>query len=241
MDSGPSALSMRWEDVLFAHWPVDPEVVAATLPAALDVDVRDGRAWLSVVAFVMSDLRPRFAPVGLSFPELNLRTYVTHEAGPPGIYFYNLDADDRLGVPVARRLFGLPYYRADVSVDRAGDDVRFRSSRRHGNAPPAEFDGTYRPTGEPFVAERGSLASFLTERYRFYAASSGGLLPEADLGGDTVYAGDVAHEPWTLRDATVEVRRNDLFRAAGFDAPNGEPICHYGEGIDVTAGRVRRL
>lgn len=241
MDSGPTALSMRWEDVLFAHWPVDPEVVAPTLPDALAVDSYDGRAWLSVVAFVMSDLRPRFAPVGLSFPELNLRTYVVHEEGPPGIYFYNLDADDRVGVPVARNLFGLPYYRADMSVDRAGDGVRFRSSRRHGDAPPAEFDGTYRPTGEPFVPESGSLAHFLTERYRFYAASSGGLLPGADLEGDTVYAGSVAHDPWTLRDAEAEFRRNDLFRAAGFDDPPGAPVCHYGAGIDVTAGRVRRL
>jgi len=44
---------MRWEDVLFAHWPVDPAIVRPTLPDGLDVDLFEGDAYLSVVAFVM--------------------------------------------------------------------------------------------------------------------------------------------------------------------------------------------
>ena len=232
---------MRWEDVLFAHWPVDPAVVAPTLPDALSVDTRDGRAWLGVVAFVMREIGPRGLPIGLSFPELNLRTYVVHEDGRPGIYFYNLDADDRLGVPVARSLFGLPYYRAEMSVERGDDDaIRFRSSRVHEGVPPAGFDATYAPRGDLFTPDPDGLAAFLTERYRFYAVGGDGLLPRVEPSGETVYAGDVAHDPWTLRDADVELRRNDLFEAAGFDHPEGDPVCHYGAGLDVRAGRVRR-
>jgi uncharacterized protein YqjF (DUF2071 family) len=237
----PDLLSMRWEDVLFAHWPVDPDAVAATLPASLSVDTRDGQAWLGVIAFVMRDVGPRGVPVGLSFPELNLRTYVVHEDGRPGIYFYNLDADDRLGVPVARSLFGLPYYRAQMSVEREdGESVRFRSSRVHEGVSPAGFDATYAPAGEAFTPDSGSLAAFLTERYRFYAVGGDGLLPSVDLEGETVYAGDVAHDRWTLRDADAEIRRNDLFAAAGFDHPEGDPVCYYGAGLDVTAGSVQR-
>ncbi len=240
MTNGPTALSMRWEDVLFAHWPVDPALVQPTLPDGLEIDEFEGEAYLSVVAFVMSDISPRGVPMGLSFPELNLRTYVTHEDGPPGIYFYNLDADDRIGVPVARKLFGLPYYRAEMDVARFHDGIRFRSRRTHDGVPAAVFDATYRPTGEAYQPDPGTLEAFLTERYRFYAVGQD-RLPAVDLDGDQLYAGAIAHEPWTLRDAAIDIERNGLFEAAGFEVPSGEPVCQFGPGIDVTAGRVRRL
>jgi len=219
-------LSMRWRDVLFAHWPVDPETVRPRLPAGLDLDVRDGRAWLGVVAFVMEDLRPIGLPVGRSFPELNLRTYVDGEAGP-GIYFFSLDADDRLGVPVARRLFRLPYYRAETAVHREGPDVAFRSRRIHRGQPSLAFDATYGPASGGFD---GELAGFLTERYRFYA------------GGDArLYVGEINHEPWPLRPGRAELRRNDCFRANGFDHPGGEPLVHYSPTVGVRAERLARL
>ena len=145
---------MTWRDALFCHWPVDPAVVAETLPDRLSVATHDGEAYLGVVAFVMDDIRPRGTPVGLSFPELNLRTYVDGPDGP-GVYFYNLDADDRLGVSVARRLFALPYYRAEMRAMRpeGADGVEFRSRRTHRGVPSARFDATYAPTGGGFAAD----------------------------------------------------------------------------------------
>jgi hypothetical protein len=227
MDSS-RVLSMRWEDGLFAHWPVDPALVAETLPEGLDVATYDGDAWLGVVPFVMADIRPRGVPRGLTFPELNLRTYVERD-GRKGVYFYNLDADDRLGVTVARRLFALPYYRARMRVRRDGDDVTFTSRRTHEGVPPARFDATYRPTGEPFTPEPGSLASFLVENYRFYTA------------GRRLYAGDIHHEPWTLRPGEADIRANSLFAASGFDRPEGEPLVYCADTLDVEAGRLRTV
>lgn len=225
-----SLLSMRWEDVLFAHWPVAPGVVAATLPDGLDVDTYDGDTYLGVVGFRMQSIRPRGAPVGLSFPELNLRTYVRGDEGG-GVYFYNLDADDRIGVTLARGLFQLPYYRAEMRVEDGAAGIRFRSRRVHHDAPSARFDATYRPTGGDERASTDSLDAFLTERYRFYTESDGGRL----------YRGDIDHPPWDLTDATLTVRENTLFEANGFDHPDGEPRVRYSSGIDVTAGRIRRV
>ncbi|MDS0293235.1 YqjF family protein [Halogeometricum luteum] len=220
-------LRMRWRDALFAHWPVAPETVAARLPNGLDVATFDGRAWLGVVAFAMEDIRPKGAPFGLSFPELNLRTYV-RRPGEDGhaVYFFNLDADDWLGVPVARRLYALPYYRADMRVRRRGEEIEFASHRTHRGAPAAHFDATYRPTGEAFAAEPGTLEHFLTENYRFYAS------------GRTLVYGDIAHDPWPLREADAEFRTNTLFAANGFERPDADPLLHHSSGADVTAGRV---
>jgi hypothetical protein len=223
-------LTMRWEEALFAHWPVAPAVVDDRLPRGVEVDTHDGRAWLGVVPFAMTDIRPRWAPVGLSFPELNLRTYVTHD-GEPGVYFFSLDADDRLGVAVARRLFRLPYYRADARIERRGDERRVRSRRTHPGVPPCSFDATYAPEGPTFRADERPFERYLVERYRFYTTDDDGRL----------YAADIDHEPWPLREARAEIVRNDCFRANGFDHPDGDPVLHYCAGIDVTAGRLRRL
>lgn len=223
-------LTMTWLDGLFAHWPVDPDLVDERLPAGLDVATYDGDAWLGVVAFEMTDIRPRGSPIGLGFPELNLRTYVEPEGGGQrGVYFFNLDAQDLLGVSVARLLFALPYYRADMHVSRHGDEVQFTHQRTHPGASPAHFDAVYRPTGDVFRAEPGSLEQFLVENYRFYTK------------GRRLYRGDIRHDPWPLQEATVDIRANTLFEANGFEPPEGEPLVHYSRELDVTADRIRRV
>jgi uncharacterized protein YqjF (DUF2071 family) len=234
-------LTMTWRDALFAHWPVESELVAERLPDGLDVAIYDGQAWLGIVGFEMTDIRPRGSPIGLSFPELNLRTYVEpDDGGQRGVYFFNLDAADRIGVPVARALFALPYYRAEMRVarergdadtadDEFGDAVTLTHRRTHRNVSPARFDATYRPTGEVFRPEPGSLEAFLVENYRFYTE------------GRRLYRGDIRHEPWPLQEATAEIRSNTLFETNGFDRPEGEPLVHYAKRSDVTADRIRRV
>ena len=88
MTTRPWVMRMRWTDLLFAHWPMDPAVLAPLVPPELTVDTFDGRAWLGIVPFRMEDVAPRGLPAvpRLSvFPELNVRTYVTHR-GLPGVW-----------------------------------------------------------------------------------------------------------------------------------------------------------
>jgi len=221
-------LTMSWRDALFAHWRVDRERLDARLPDGLAPATHDGAAWVGIVCFEMADLRPRGSPVGLGFGEVNLRTYVEGRDGGHGVHFLSLDADDELGVGVARAAYDLPYYRARVDVSRDGDEVTVRSRRVHGGEPPACLDVTYRPTGGPAApAEPGSLAAFLVENYRFY------------LPGDRV--GRIAHEPWRLRDAAVDLRGESLFAAAGLARPDDDPVVGYSPGSSVTAGGVERV
>lgn len=221
-------LEMTWRDGLFLHWPVAPTVVADTLPDRLTVATHDGNAFLGVVPFVMEDIRPAGLPFGRSFPELNLRTYVDGPNGP-GVYFYSLDAADPLGVAVARRAFALPYYRARMNVDRMDGGVRFASDRTGHGPRTATFDATYDPLGDAFVPDPGSRAAFLVENYRFYTE------------GTRLFCGEIDHGPWSLRDATVDLRTNSLFDANDFDRPEGDPLVHYAEPIEVTADRIRRV
>ena len=66
----------------------------------------------------MTGVRPVGVPPvpGLSsFHETNVRTYVRLGDRDPGVWFFSLDAANRIAVKLARSLFHLPYhYRADV-------------------------------------------------------------------------------------------------------------------------------
>ena len=78
----------------------------------------------------------------------------------------------------------LPAYRARMSAETDGDVHVYTSTSRDGSYS-AERDGLsfgarYRPVGDPFTAEPGSLEHFLTERYCIYTAD-GGRLYRAEL------------------------------------------------------------
>src|ERR1700720_156490 len=47
-----------WDDVLFLHFEVHPRDLQSAVP--FELDLRDGRAYLSLVAFTQRRLRPAF-------------------------------------------------------------------------------------------------------------------------------------------------------------------------------------
>jgi len=226
-------LAMGWRNLLFENYPVDPAVLDAHLPDALDVDTHDGDAWLSVVPFTNVDVRPKGLPaaVGVDLPELNLRTYVEKD-GERGVYFFSLDAQGVASVLGARTFHNLPYYYARISLSETadGEGVAFESRRHHPGDRPAHYVARYGPDGEQLPADPGSLAAFLTERYRFYTQGRDG----------TVRYTEVDHPQWTLYPAWADVTHNTLLEAEGFATPDAEPTLYYSPGLDVTASTNRR-
>jgi uncharacterized protein YqjF (DUF2071 family) len=160
LPAGPWFMAMRWHDLAFLHWPVPAEVLRPLIPEALDIDTREGAAWLGIVPFHMTGVRPWFSPSlpGFSaFPELNVRTYVL-AGGRPGVWFLSLDAHQRLAVRAARRTYCLPYFDARQRVTRSGGWIEYASRRTHRAAPPAEFIARYRPVGPAVQSRPGTLA-----------------------------------------------------------------------------------
>src|SRR4029077_16757430 len=96
----PWIMKQVWHDLLFAHWPIPLAEMRPLVPAALEIDFHDGSAWAAVAPFHMSGIRARGlppAPGWSAFPELNVRTYVRYR-GMPGVYFFSLDAGNRIAV-----------------------------------------------------------------------------------------------------------------------------------------------
>src|SRR5215212_8261113 len=143
---GSWIMGQSWQDLLFAHWRVEAAALRKLVPTGLSVDEHDGSAWLGITPFVLTGFRLRGTlplPVVSSFPELNVRTYVTAE-DKPGIWFFSLDTSSRLAVEAARRLFRLPYYHARLRLERSGGRIECDNARRGGDRTHV-FSASYAP------------------------------------------------------------------------------------------------
>jgi uncharacterized protein len=218
-------LAQRWSDLLFAHWPVDPVELEVCLPHGVEPDVRDGQAWLAIVAFRMLGTRPAIAPrrpILAPIPELNVRTYV-RVGHVPGVWFLSLDASSPFFVNAGRALFGLPYRLARMTTVTDGPRTHYLSSRRD-----ACFAAAYEPCGEVRRARPGSLEHFLVERYRLFSLRRGRLITAT-----------VTHEPWPLQPAAA---RLDLNRMAPSGLSfHGEPLLHFARSVAARISLPRPL
>jgi uncharacterized protein len=225
----PWLMGQTWERLLFAHWRVAPEQLRALLPGELPLDTHDGAAWVSVTPFEVSGLRLQGlppSPLGSSFPELNLRTYVT-VGGRPGIYFLSLDAGNRAAVRAARLSYRLPYRHARMKVDAHAGRTHYASRRDDGTG---AFRAEYGPGGSAFTAAPGTLEHFLTERYCLYVVDRGRVL-----------RADIHHPPWPLRPASAHFAENALALSEGIELPPDPPLLHYAQRQDVVVWSPTRL
>lgn len=223
MPARPWILTQTWHDLLFAHWPIAPGVLAPRVPPDLALDLFEGQAWIGIVPFTMTNVAPRGVPALpwiSSFPEVNVRTYV-RVGHKPGVYFFSLDAGNAVACAAARALFNLPYHSASMSVERRDQSTRYLS-RRSGTGR-AELSATYQPAGPVFQPGPDSLEHFLTERYCLYNADRRGRL----------YRLDIHHPPWPLQVAEASWTRNSLALAAGIVLPDLAPLLHFSRRQDM--------
>jgi hypothetical protein len=224
LPAGHWAMSQRWNDLLFAHWPVATSAIAALLPEGLQVDPFQGSAWLGVMPCWMDRIRLRNMfplPGTRSFPELTLRTYVRDQrTGTPGIYLFSKDANNLLAVLMGRSFCSLPIHWAEMQLtQRSQREFEFYSRRRF-SSQPIVFKTRYRGLGPSSrIAEmrNGTLENFLAERYCIFLRNRAGQALRANIHCI----------PWPLEEAEAVIEQNDLAESIGIQLPDEEPVLHY--------------
>lgn len=223
-------LRASWDAMTFVHWPVEPERVQALLPKGLQVDVYDGAAWVGLLSFVMANMRPlglrnptkgglaprlkRVVSRVSSTPETNLRTYVRGPDGRDGVWFLTLDIGSGLLAAALRAGAGAPYHKARLTVEHDGETVRYAGSRMGAR------------TGYRMEVHRGKritpsdLEIWLTGRWRAYTRHLGQW-----------FVTPVEHEPWSLREASLELIEQNLTDSVGLSGLTEPPLVRYSDGV----------
>jgi uncharacterized protein len=214
----PWVMEQSWNDLLFAHWPIDPALIISKMPKELALDIWDKQAFIGVVPFKMRGVKFRgmpHVPSATDFLELNVRTYVIYK-GRPGIYFFSLDASSALAVIGARIGAGLKYFYAKMHVEEKEGTFLYKSERFFSNDVSLKI--SYRPlSDEVYKSEKGSLEEWFTERYCLFSQPLPGLLLEVDIH----------HLQWPLQKAEAEIEKNTMTLPLGFNLGEAPAFLHF--------------
>jgi uncharacterized protein YqjF (DUF2071 family) len=185
----------EWNETVFLHWAVAPALLRDFVPQEIPLDILDGKAWVSVVAFSMEKIRPRFLP-GFppisNFLELNVRTYVRAN-GKTAVYFLSLEADNAFSCWMARTFSRLPYRYA--RMNRQPGHFSSQNPRNE------QFEISFE-VGEE-VQEKTKEDLFLTERYALFQEV-----------GPRIHEFEIHHIDWPLRQLAIKDLRLDYPRYA---------------------------
>ncbi|HWN95393.1 MAG TPA: DUF2071 domain-containing protein [Methylomirabilota bacterium] len=207
--SRPPLFIANWADALFLHYEIDADKLQPFVPFQLDL--RDGGAFVSLVAFTMREMRfAKFGALGAwlcrpmaTHEFLNLRTYVRHR-DEVGICFLAEWLPNRLSVWLGPLLYALPYRHAAIHYCREGTRMRGSVTAR-GGAFSYEGELDHDDFAE---CSPGSLDEFLLERY---VAFNAGHFPSAESCAAR-RSFHVWHDAWPQTRAEIRVIETDLLR-----------------------------
>ncbi len=231
-DVGMKVMTQQWQELLFAHWAYEPDVVQRLLPSGVELDTFEGKAYVGLVPFNMRNLRLRglpAIPTTSNFAEVNVRTYVTSR-GRSAVWFFSLDTQKLLPTLVARLAFKLPYCYGTTNVTLTGSgEGAILTSNVSRKWPHHASSALAVRIGESVQA--GPLENFLTSRWGLVSSSL----------GDRLWYGAVEHEAWPLHRAELLHLDDNLVTAAGLPRPRGEPHLLYSPGVHTTIHSLERL
>ena len=206
----------EWNNVIFLHWQVDIEELKKFVPKELEIDLFNGKPWISIVAFTMENIRPRnlppFPPIS-NFDEVNIRTYVKSN-DKTGVYFLNIEGGNFLSCKVAKAISELPYTYSKIK--RRGK-IYESKNREQNNWLNIEFT-----VGEE-IREKDEIDSWLTERYALFHVNKRGINEF-----------EIQHIEWPIKEISIQ---NLEFQYSKFEKifRHTPTKIQYSNGVEVIA------
>lgn len=218
-------LTAHWKHLLFLNYAADRSLVQRWVPAGTELDLLDGVALVSVVAFRFLETRLIGVPVPLhrDFDEVNLRAYVRRREGgvwQRGVVFVREFVPRPAIAWTARLAYNEPY-RAVRMRHRIGVDAERGGSVEYAWHRAGKWQSVSASVrGAPTPIDPDSSVGFITEHYIGYT-------PQRN--GRTV-AYDVTHARWNVwpaLDATLSCNVAATYGADWSDVLRGQPVSAF--------------
>ena len=206
----------EWNNAIFLHWQVELCELEKLVPKELEIDLFNGKPWVSLVAFTMEKIRPKnlppFPPLS-NFDEINIRTYVKSN-NKTGVYFLSIEGGTKLSCKIAKGISELPY-RYSI-IERTGNKYQSNNFEFNDNLNIEFSIGKY-------VKEKDLLDKWLTERYALFLDTKKSI---------NVY--EIHHLEWPINE--INLKKLD-FNYPRFDKliRNKPDKVHYSTGVKVIA------
>lgn len=173
-------LSAKWKNLFMVNYAVDPQLLAPFIPEHCELDIFEGQALVSLVAFQFLDTRVKGfrIPGHVNFPEINLRLYVKRRVSANsdelrrGVVFIREIVPRAAITLVANTLFNEHYITRKMAqrVTVRDDELRAEYSYQ-------EKGRTQRLSCHagihPQAIQPGSMEDFITEHYYGYNGGRG--------------------------------------------------------------------
>jgi uncharacterized protein YqjF (DUF2071 family) len=230
-------LTAEWRKLIMAQYVVEPSTLVPYLPNGLELDLCEGRCFVSLVGFLFDQTRLKGVPIPFHtrFEEVNLRFYVRHRDADGswrrGVVFVREFVPRAAITFVADTFYEEPYETLPMRHEIAERDETLRVA----------YEWKHRGTwcsvavdAEPKAAaiEAGSVEEFITEHYWGFTKRSN--------GGTSQY--EVKHPRWVVypvRKCAIEADFGALYgeRFADLDAQQpASVLLAEGSAVSVDSG-----
>lgn len=212
--SRPWLFYQEWNHAIFLHWQVSPQLIEPLIPKTLELDIINGKTWVSLVAFDMNHIGVRAIPKIphiSDFHEINIRVYVTCN-GKPSVYFLSMESSKRSSCKILKALSKFPYCHSKMKRT----DYSYTSKNDGQNN---SFHTEYRLGNDPIIKDETDI--WLTERYAVFQDYKKQLIEY-----------DVHHVEWPMQ--SISIKKLEFDYPKFNNLINNKPDrIHYSKGVQV--------
>jgi len=223
-------LSAKWQHLLLVNYRIPPEILTPFVPRGTAIDMYDGQAFVSLVAFMFNQTRILGLPIPfhVNFEEVNLRFYVTPSDNPTrrGVTFIK-EIVPRAAIPlIANNLFNENYIVLPMA------HINDESEHQYSFGVGMKNIISGKVSGELVYPAAGSMEEFITEHYWGYSKGKNRTLEYR-----------VDHPQWTccrVKDFIADVDYANIYgREFGFLAQQKPCNVLYAAGSNVSVSFPR--
>lgn len=212
----------EWNNAIFLHWQVELNELIKFVPKELEIDLFDGKPWISLVAFTMEKIRPKnlpaFPPIS-NFDEINIRTYIKFN-NKSGVYFLSIEGGKLASCKIAKGISELPYRYS--KIQRLNGIYKSKNKKLNDQLN-IEFDLSKVQT------KKNELDKWLTERYA--------LFQDAE---NCINEFDIHHLEWPTQE--IKIKKLEVNYPRFSNLINNKPnLTHYSNGVQVIAWNKNKI